>query len=406
MSTNTAPIEAPLAPARLGSFLISERINASGAPEGRVYLRVTGTEDTGFGGRAGIATCILASDDTEAQADADAELANVRQFSHPGIAPIIESGVAGFVRYWVHDLPDGEPMDKAGQSQTWSVAMVGRVIGRIGGALQAAHDAGISHGAVRPQLIFVAAPETPVLTGLGAAGQGAPQDQADLARVAIDLLAGKPWREPAPDIESTVEFRVIRAQRLREWLGNCTERVAVILSRATDPHEDRRFVSVAEFIEQFDSAIRLSAEDLVQGAYEAISARNPEMARLIADKAAAYDPECDGLDLLNMQLRGGSPFGEVAPGPVTERIAGKTGGINVPEPAQSTAPFAHSQQPLLPAELTQGLPPEFLQSIAPQFAVTPAKKGMNPVFVLVMGAAGLLLLLAAAGFATVLMSGK
>jgi hypothetical protein len=61
---------------------------------------------------------------------------------------------------------------------------------------------------------------------------------------------------------------------------------------------------------------------------------------------------------------------------------------------------------LLPPELMQGLPQEFLDAIAPQFQVKPIKKGMNPMLVLAMGGAGMLLLLAAVGLATLLLSGR
>ena len=55
-------------------------------------------------------------------------------------------------------------------------------------------------------------------------------------------------------------------------------------------------------------------------------------------------------------------------------------------------------------ELAQGLPPEFLQMIAPQFEVTKPKKRMNPMFVLVMGGVGILLLMLIAAMVTMIIS--
>ena len=55
---------------------------------------------------------------------------------------------------------------------------------------------------------------------------------------------------------------------------------------------------------------------------------------------------------------------------------------------------------------TEGLPPEFLETIASQFAVKPVKKGMHPLLILMMGAAGVILLLAIAGVATVVLGGS
>ena len=66
--------------------------------------------------------------------------------------------------------------------------------------------------------------------------------------------------------------------------------------------------------------------------------------------------------------------------------------------------------PAIPAaytdNVTQGLPQEFLDAIAPQFNVKPVKKGMNPLFVLIIGGGGVVLLLAIAGLATFMLSGS
>jgi hypothetical protein len=62
-----------------------------------------------------------------------------------------------------------------------------------------------------------------------------------------------------------------------------------------------------------------------------------------------------------------------------------------------------SQSALSP-ELAQGLPPEFLEIIAPQFQVTNPKRGMNPMFVLAIGGAGVLLLMLVAALATIFLS--
>ena len=82
--------------------------------------------------------------------------------------------------------------------------------------------------------------------------------------------------------------------------------------------------------------------------------------------------------------------------------------IGVPSDALTGSLLAQPAAPasLLPAELTQGLPQEFLDAIAPQFNVKPVKKGMNPLFVLIIGGGGVVLLLAIAGLATFMLSGS
>jgi hypothetical protein len=203
---------------------------------------------------------------------------------------------------------------------------------------------------------------------------------------------------------------VWRSQQLREFLPECTPRISACLARATEPDQSRRYPSVAAFVSGFDDAMRMSAEDLVHGAYEAISAQSPELARLLADRAATYDRNCEGLTLLNLQLRGESPFraasfpsaSDDAPSPV----------LDAPEMADPLATpdvmvgSLAVRKSLLPPELTQGLPQEFLDSIAPQFDVKPVKKGMNPMLILTMGGIGMVLLLAIAGLATFLLSGS
>jgi hypothetical protein len=188
-------------------------------------------------------------------------------------------------------------------------------------------------------------------------------------------------------------------------MSGTTERVVNVVLRATEINPADRFGSISEFSEQFGFAVRESAEDLVHGAFEAISSRNVELARLLAAKAALYNPSADSLTLLNLQLGGGSPFG------ATPAVAPAPPGLPVEAlaaPALTLPPMTGpgESENLLSPELSQGLPPEFLQMIAPQFDVTRPKKGMNPIFVLVIGGIGVILLLLIAALATLILSGS
>jgi hypothetical protein len=154
-----------------------------------------------------------------------------------------------------------------------------------------------------------------------------------------------------------------------------------------------------------------------------------ELARLLAAKAAQYNPSADSLTLLNLQLGGGSPFGAVPVMPPMQHVAAPAYPGFPPPPVLPEQPVAAPLQPgfpppapvppemivppmtapgqsqsLLTPELAQGLPPEFLQLVAPQFEVTPRKKGMNPLFVLVMGGVGILLLMLIAAMVTLILT--
>jgi hypothetical protein len=403
MSTDTAPSESTAESVQFGSFIVQQTsMKSDGSPTTAV-----GAEDGSFSGVAAMVSSIPVPTTPDERAQAEVRLAKLRHLDHAALVPVLETGITDGSAYWIQALPDGAPLADSIGAGPWSIGQVRNLVTSIGSALQIAHEIGLSHESITPATVFLRADGSPLLAGLGIAGREPARDQADLARLAIDLLAERPWVEP--EFESD-DQSAVRAERMRESLSTSTMRVVKVLSRASDPDPDQRFASLAAFVAEFTTAIQLSAEDLVHGAYEAISARNPELAQLLSDKADAYDPGCENLVLLKIQLRGGSPFEQTAHALIADpsgeaTLAPELGNIEpvVPTPAFDLGGRAHS---LLPPELTQGLPQEFLDAIAPQFQAKPVKKGMNPMLVLAMGGAGMLLLLAAAGLATLLLSGR
>jgi hypothetical protein len=402
MSTDIAAREAAPEPLRIGSF-VSRGPSALG--DASMPIPVVGAEGSPFAGRNGVAHQVTIAESADATISTEIQLAKLRHLSHPVFSPVLECGLAGMTAFWVHGVPDGDPLSQATASdQSWSsIAGVRKLVDTIGRALQIAHDIGLSHGAINQDSIFIDSTSKPILTGFGIDGKGFSRDQADLALVAIELLGGRSWVEPPGAMDDVAGPDVSRAQRVRDFLDGCTERVAAVLARATDLDPADRYPSMAEFVTQFEEAIRFSADELVEAAFQA-RAMSPDMARLIADKAAAYDPANENLKLLKMQLGGGSPFGPSAGSTLLDpRSAAPLDPLrlSVPVVEPHRAPISH-----LPAELTEGLPPEFLETIAPQFAVKPVKKGMHPLFVLMMGVVGLILLLAVAGVATFVLGGN
>jgi hypothetical protein len=402
MSTDIAAGETAAQPLRIGSFVSREATAPGAAPLG---IPVVGAEDGPFAGKAGLAHQVAITDSADATIQAEIQLAKLRHLSHPALVPVLECGLRESTAFWVHAVPDGEPLAHAAATDpSWSsITRVRALTDTIGGALQIAHDVGLSHGAITPETIVIGPAGKPVLAGFGIDGKGFSRDQADLALVAIQLLAGRPWVEPAGAMDDVAGPDLTRAQRVRDFLESCTERVTTVLARATDLDPADRYPSIAEFVTQFDEAVRFSADELVEAAFQARS-MSPEMARLIADKAAAYDPGNENLRLLNIQLSGGSPFGSSAGGSILDPVGAPPAdpfrvSMPVAEPAQTPRSF-------LPPELTEGLPPEFLETIAPQFAIKPVKKGMHPLFIMAMGVVGVILLIAIAGMATFLIGGS
>jgi hypothetical protein len=180
----------------------------------------------------------------------------------------------------------------------------------------------------------------------------------------------------------------------------------------------QRYESIAEFATDLNVQIKISGEDLVHGAFEAISARNIELARIIADKAARYAPDSDNLAVLKIQLNGGSAFGMpqqpavFQPGPLPQQLPGSlpvpvmtaTG----PDQALTLPPMqaaGNVPAPSLPAELTAGLPPEMVQMFNAQVQAPPRKKAVNPILILALGGMGIVLLMLIAAMVTFFLGG-
>jgi len=398
MSTDTAPAGTTPKPARLGSFVATQ------SPEHGPRtspIPVVGADDTAFAGKAGIAHWLQVGSTPDATAEAEVKLAKLRHLSHPALAPVLESGLTTSVAWWIDAVPPGTPLADAvrNDASPASIPFVQRLVDGIAGVLELAHSVGLSHGAVERQSIVIGRDGSPVLIGLGIGVNGFSHDQADLALLAINLLAQEPWSEPAPD------NGVARAQQLRAHLANYTERISGVLARATDPDPSERFPSIAEFAKRFAEAVQYSAEDLVQAGQDAVSSQNTELAKLLAEKAAAYAPESEALANLNHRLRGGLP--------VATRGSLSVAGFESPNPAMADAvpglssvesPATPRNQ--LPPELLEGLPQEFIDAIAPQFEVKPIKKGVPPMLVLIVGLVGIAFLLAVARMATLLITGN
>ncbi len=439
MSTGVAPADSSQRQARLGPFSILERLSTSESPGNQVVLRVAGTPGSAVDGLTGIATCYPAPAGDDARSRVGTLLQSLKDVRDPLLWPVIDAGIAGSVAYWVRPAPAGDAL--LGYSGDLSIRDVGAMTQSLARALDGVHAVGLSHGAIRENLILRTPDHGWTLYGLGIMGRGPAQDQFDLAHAVVNRLAGRSWSEPDLSAYPEEERAYHRGQRLREALSSYTERIANVLNKAMHPDPALRYESADAFAADFTDQIRLSGEDLVHGAFEAVSARNVDLARLMANKAALYNPASENLHVLQIQLNGGSAFGGQsapivggAPGGFATTHAGPQSPV-LPPPIPGMPPMASGNPvhvdgsrvvldpatglvlppmqgystmnaPQIPAELTQGLPPEFVQLIAPQFQQQPVKKRISPLLILGLGGIGVVLLMLIAAMATIVLTGS
>lgn len=396
MSTATVtgpPAPAPgAAPSRIGPFEILGRM-AGDRGAGTVSLAVRGLDGTPFCGRTGVAQCFSAPGDRAGRARLDGLLAGLVGLAHPAISAPIHADVAGDVAYVINPWPAlGIPWDRP-RLAPLPPSLVAEHLIPVCAALETAHRSGFSHGDLSRGTVTIEE-AGPLIGGWTLFGRGPAADQLGLADLVIDWLGGSPPGDTAAG--DTVDTGQRRVEGLRRRLDGITERVVGVLARASEPGPANRYPSITDFVAAFQAAVTHSAEDLVHGGFQAISSRTPETAVLMAAVAARYDPQSPGLDLLDFQL---GSIGELraptlAPnGPTRKGAIGQGVAFDIPSVMAGLDPA-----------LTAGIPPEMLRLIAPPLP-TMAKSPNHPWLTLMIGAAGLTLLLIV-GLAIAMLAGS
>lgn len=368
------------APSRIGPFAILGRIPGEGGG-GIVSLSVKGLDGTPFAGRHGVAQCFAAPKDEAGRTHLGRILANLVGMDHPAIAAPLHADVAGNVAYVVNRAPVDESPGVLAHVEALPPSLVAEYLIPVSAGLETAHRAGFSHGDLSRRSVALQE-GSPVIGGWTLFGRGPEADQAGLANLVIDWLAGAALPETISDGASLSTER--RVERLRRHVDGLTEQLVLVLARASEAEPDNRYPSVTDFVVAFQEAVTRSGEDLVHGGFEAISNRSPEVAALMAASAERYDQQAQGLDLLKLHLGNRSvPYASVV-------APSGTGGMGSP-PVTSGPSDAAAVTGLDPM-LTAGIPPEMLALIAPAIAPV-AKPRNNPWLVMIVGAAGLTLLL-------------
>ena len=373
------PAAAPARPSRLGPFEIRGRI-AGTAGASLVNLAVVGAEGTPFAGQEGTATCFSAPAEEAARTRLSSLLAGLLALDHPAVRPPLHADLGGNVAYTVEGIRpvvvDGDLL---------SPARVAELLVPINAALEMARRAGYSHGGLSCETVRLL-DDGPVVSGWTIFGRGEAADQLGVAELAVEWLSGSRFPDlPAGD---GPEPEQIRLERLRRHLEGTTERLVIVLANGTAPEAEARYPSVTDMVVAFQEAVCRSAEELVHGGFEAMSARSIDLARFLSLSAERYDPEAPGLDLLRVQL--GVAAGGVAMPSASHAIPSFAAG-DVPPLASPSTPSVMSG---LPPSLTAGIPADLLAMIAPPIpAVT--KPRNNPWVLMGIAVLGLILLLMA-----------
>lgn len=260
-------------------------------------------------GRGGMATVYLALDskhgrkvaikvlqpELAAVLGAERFLQEIRiaaRLAHPHILPLIDSGEAdGLLYYVTPHVPDGSLRERLEREGRLPVAEALRIAREVGAALDYAHRQGFIHRDVKPENILFAdglavladfgiaralcTTDAEERTAVGvtvgtpgymspeqAAGEaevGAASDQYSLACVVYEILAGEPpFRGKSPRA-TIMKHMAERPRPLRALRPEVPARIELALARALSKEPAERFASVAEWV------AALQAEDPATG---------------------------------------------------------------------------------------------------------------------------------------------
>jgi serine/threonine-protein kinase len=210
------------------------------------------------------------------------EIGIAAQLSHPHIVPLIDSGEAGGVLYYVSAfVPGGSLRDRLDRERQLPVKDALRITQEVGAGLDYAHRNGFVHRDVKPENILFADGHAvladfgiaraccppggaPAVTEVGLAlgtpeymspeqasgdqNLGSQSDVYSLACVLYEMLAGEPpFNEPTP--RATMAKHISQAPRpLRALRPETPGGVDRAVHRALAKDPDQRFASVADFI--------------------------------------------------------------------------------------------------------------------------------------------------------------
>jgi len=209
------------------------------------------------------------------------EIGIAAQLSHPYIVPLIDSGEAGGLLYYVSPfIPGGSLRERLDQDGRLALKDALRIVEEVGAGLDYAHRHGFVHRDVKPENILFAdghalladfgiaragaTPGKPAVTEVGLAlgtpeymspeqasgdqNLGSESDVYSLACVLYEMLTGAPPFD-AGSARATMAKQITEIPRpLRALRPEAPATVGRAVERALEKDPDARFSSVAEFI--------------------------------------------------------------------------------------------------------------------------------------------------------------
>ncbi|HKE89906.1 MAG TPA: protein kinase [Gemmatimonadales bacterium] len=209
------------------------------------------------------------------------EIGIAAQLSHPYIVPLIDSGEAGGLLYYVSPfIPGGSLRERLDQDGRLALKDALRIVEEVGAGLDYAHRHGFVHRDVKPENILFAdghalladfgiaragaTPGKPAVTEVGLAlgtpeymspeqasgdqNLGSESDVYSLACVLYEMLTGAPPFD-AGSARATMAKQITETPRpLRALRPEAPATVGRAVERALEKDPDARFSSVAEFI--------------------------------------------------------------------------------------------------------------------------------------------------------------
>ena len=209
------------------------------------------------------------------------EIGIAAQLSHPYILPLIDSGEAGGLLYYVSPyIPGGSLRERLDQDGRLALKDALRIVEEVGAGLDYAHRNGFVHRDVKPENILFAdghavladfgiaragaTPGKPAVTAVGLAlgtpeymspeqasgdqNLGSPSDVYSLACVLYEMLTGAPPFD-AGNARATMAKQIAEIPRpVRSLRPDTPTGVGRAVERALEKDPDARFASVAEFI--------------------------------------------------------------------------------------------------------------------------------------------------------------
>jgi Protein kinase domain len=143
--------------------------------------------------------------DAESQARLDRDLGLASSLYHPGLVPLFEAGKWDGGRYVAMRLVRGRSLASLLQAGAFAEAPGAEAIRSVSAGLEAAHRAGLTHGAVRPENVLVDADGRAFLADLGLArGSAVEADREGLAALRGAVGAPAPSRTRSAQVAAGV----------------------------------------------------------------------------------------------------------------------------------------------------------------------------------------------------------